>query len=327
MPITTVTSNADDLTLIVVGDYPVPVQRLWDAYADPRQLERFWGPEQWPATFTRHDMVAGGRSAYYMTGPDGSRSRGWWRFLAVEPGRQFEVEDGFAHEDGRPNEAMPTMRMVFTFEPTARGSRMTGVTYFPGVEAMQQLVEMGMVEGLRSALGQLDGLLADLAAFAASRATDAQILNDTQVRIARVIRGPAEEVWRAHHEPELLKRWLLGPDGWTMPVCNVAARVGDSYRYEWEQADGTQRFGFEGEVLESAPPHRAVTTERMIGMEGPGTTNELTLTPVGAGTLMTLIITYPNAEVRDLVLGSGMTEGMERSYVRLEEEVLAASAV
>ena len=325
MPITTVTSNADTLTLTVVGDYPVAVQRLWDAYSDPRQLERFWGPETWPATFTRHDMSAGGRSEYYMTGPDGSRARGWWHFHAVEPGRRFEVEDGFAHEDGRPNETMPTMRMVFTFEPTTSGSRMTSVTYFPSVEAMQQLVEMGMVEGLRSALGQLDGLLADLAAFAASRATAAQILSDTQVRIARVIRGPVEEVWRAHHEPELLKRWLLGPDGWTMPVCEVAAGVGDSYRYEWEKADGTQRFGFEGEVLESAPPHRAVTTERMIGMEGPGTTNELTLTPVGAGTLMTLIITYPNAELRDLVLGSGMTEGMERSYVRLEEEVLGAA--
>ena len=327
MPITTVTSNADALTLTVVGDYPVPVRRLWDAYADPRQLERFWGPETWPATFTRHDMSAGGRSEYYMTGPDGSRARGWWRFLAVEPGRRFEVEDGFAHEDGRPNEALPTMRMVFTFEPTATGSRMTGVTYFPSVEAMRQLVAMGMVEGLRSALGQLDGLLADLAAFAASFATAAQILNDTQVRIARVIRGSVEQVWRAHHEPELLKRWLLGPDGWTMPECEVAARVGDSYRYEWEKADGTQRFGFEGELLESSPPHRAVTTERMIGLEGPGTTNELTLTPVGAGTLMTLIITYPNAEVRDLVLGSGMTRGMERSYVRLEEEVLAASAL
>lgn len=124
MPITKVTSDPDALTLTVVGDYPVPVQRLWDAYADPRQLEKFWGPETWPATFTRHDMSAGGRSEYYMTGPDGSRSRGWWRFLAVDPGRRFEVEDGFAHEDGRPNDALPTMRMVFSFERTSGGSRM-----------------------------------------------------------------------------------------------------------------------------------------------------------------------------------------------------------
>ena len=325
MPITTVTSDAETLTLTVVGDYPVPVERLWDAYADPRQLERFWGPETWPATFTRHDLTAGGRSEYYMTGPDGSRAWGWWRFLAVEPGHRFELEDGFAHEDGRPNEAMPTMRMVFTFEPTARGSRFRSITYFPSIEAMEQLAEMGMVEGLRSALGKLDSVLEDLAAFAAARGTDAQILNDTQVRITRIIRGPVEQVWRAHHERDLLNRWLLGPDGWTMPVCEVAGRVGDSYRYEWEKDDGSQRFGFEGELLESAPPHRAVTTERMIGMEGPGTRNEMTLTPVGAGTLLTLVITYPSAEVRDLVLGTGMTEGMERSYVRLENDVLASA--
>lgn len=171
MPITSVTSNAEALTVTVIGDYPVPVERLWEAYADPRQLERFWGPETWPATFTRHDLAAGGRSQYYMTGPDGSTSHGWWRFVAVEPGRRIEVEDGFAHEDGRPNEAMPTMRMIFTFEPTPTGSRFTSVTYFPSLEAMERLVEMGMLEGMRSALGQLDDVLADLASFPAERAT------------------------------------------------------------------------------------------------------------------------------------------------------------
>jgi len=328
MPITSVTSDAEALTLTVVGDYPVPVERLWEAYADPRQLERFWGPEGWPATFTRHDMAEGGRSHYHMTGPDGTVSRGWWRFLALEPGRRIELEDGFAHEDGRPNEELPSMRMVFTFEPTATGSRFTGVTYFPGVEAMQQLVEMGMVEGLRSAMGQLDEVLADLASFAAERAAAARILDETRVRISRVIRGTVDQVWRAHHDADLMKRWLLGPDGWTMPVCEIASGVGDSYRYEWEAEDGSGRFGFEGELLESEPPHRAVTTERMIGMEGPGTVNEMTLTALeSGGTLLTLVITYPSAEVRDLVLGTGMTDGMERSYARLERDVLAVTAV
>jgi uncharacterized protein YndB with AHSA1/START domain len=325
MPITSVASDAEALTLTVVGDYPVSLERLWEAWADPRQIEKFWGPETWPATFTRHDMAVGGRSQYYMTGPDGTKSCGWWRFAAVEPLRAIEVEDGFAHEDGRPNENMPTMHMRLTFEETPTGSRFTSVTRFASVDAMEQLVAMGMIEGLRSAMGQMDAVLADLTSFAASRATEAQILNDTQVRITRVIRGTAEQVWRAHHEPELMQRWLLGPDGWTMPVCEVAGRVGESYRFEWEAADGSNRFGFEGELLESEPPYRAVTTERMIGMDGPGTVNEMTLTAVPAGTLLSILITYPNAEVRDMVLGTGMTTGMERSYVRLEEEMLAAA--
>ena len=170
MPVTSVSSDANALTLTLVGDYPVPAERLWEAYIDPRQLERFWGPETWPATFTRHDVAVGGRSEYYMTGPDGTKARGWWRFVAVEPARRIEPEDGFAHQDGRPNDALPTMRMVFTFEPTATGSRFTSITYFPSVEAMQQMVEMGMDDGLRSALGQLDAVLAEPAPLAAGRA-------------------------------------------------------------------------------------------------------------------------------------------------------------
>lgn len=325
MPITSVASDADSLTLTVVGDYPVPVERLWNAWADPRQVEKFWGPETWPATFTRHDMAPGGRSQYYMTGPDGNRSHGWWHFVTVEPGRLIELEDGFAHEDGTENTAMPTMRMVFTFEETPAGSRFTAVTHFPDVEAMERLVEMGMIEGMKSALGQMDDVLADLASFAVGRIAEAQILNDTQVRVTRVIRGTVGQVWRAHHEPELMKRWLLGPDGWTMPVCEVASEVGGSYRYEWEALDGSGGFGFEGELIESDPPRRAVTTERMIGMEGAGTVNEMTLTPVTGGTLLTIVISYPSAEMRDMVLGTGMVDGMETSYARLETEVLAAA--
>lgn len=159
MPITSVTSDPQSLTLTVVGDYPVSVERLWEAYSDPRQLERFWGPETWPAKFTRHDFVVGGLAHYTMTGPDGAQSSGWWRFLAIERPQLIEVEDGFAAADGTPDTAMPTMRMTFTFEPTATGARFTGVTRFASLDSMEQLVKMGMVEGMRSAMGQLDAVL------------------------------------------------------------------------------------------------------------------------------------------------------------------------
>jgi len=217
--------------------------------------------------------------------------------------------------------------MVFTFEGTEAGSRVTTVTHFPNVEAMQQVMEMGMLEGIRSAMGQMDAVLADLASFSADRPAEAKILSDTQVRVARVIRGTPHQVWRAHNESALVKKWMLGPPGWTMPVCEVAENVGDSYRYEWEAEDGSGRFGFEGDLLESEPPNRSVTTERMIGTEGPSTLNEMTLTPVEGGTLLSIVITYPDAEVRDMVLGTGMVGGMEQSYERLEREVLATGAV
>jgi len=100
---TSVMSDAAALTFIVTAEYPVPVARLWDAYACPRQLERFRRPEQWPATFTRHDMAVGGHSHYFMTVPDGTTSRGWFRFLQAEPYRTIAVVDGFADDAGVPN--------------------------------------------------------------------------------------------------------------------------------------------------------------------------------------------------------------------------------
>lgn len=325
MPITEVVSNAQALTLTVDAEYPVPVERLWDAYADPRQLERFWGPVEWPATFTRHDMAVGGESHYYMTGPDGTRAGGWFRFTAVEPHRRIELVDGFTGDDGKPNRDMPTMTMTFTFEPTQSGSRFRNVTRFPSVEAMEKVLAMGMEEGLRSAMSQIDAVVADLKSFATDRVTESQYLDDTHVRVSRVIRGTVEQVWRAHHEPALMKRWMLGPDGWTMPVCNVATKVGEHYRYEWEKTDGSERFGFEGDVLEIDAPHRVVTTERMMDTDGPDVRNELTLTPVDGGTLMSLVLTYPSKELRDMILGTGMVGGMEKSYARLEREVLSAA--
>lgn len=322
MPVTSVTKDPSALTMTVVADFPAPVERLWDAYLDPRQLERFWGPPTYPAQFTRHDAAPGGLSHYAMTGPEGDVSRGYWEWLSIEPHRSFEVLDGFALETGEPNREMPSMRMAFSFEPTDDGSRVTTTTFFNSTDELTQLLGMGMEEGMREAMSQMDEVLSDLRAFAADLPTQTQILSDTQVRVNRVIKGAPQQVWRAHHEAALLQRWLLGPDGWTMPVCEVATNVGDGYRYEWEK--GEDRFGFEGELLEAAAPYRSVTTERMIGMpaELEGTVNELTLTPVEDGTLLSLVITYPSAEVRDTILATGMTDGMETSYLRLESEVL-----
>ncbi|WP_084039128.1 SRPBCC family protein [Demequina sp. NBRC 110053] len=320
MPITSVNKDPGSLTMTVIADFAASRERLWEAYVDPRQIEKFWGPEGWPATFTRHDVFPGGRSAYYMTGPDGEKSGGFWEFLSVDPGHSFEVRDGFATDDGEENTDMPSMRMTFSFEDHEGGSRLTTTTWFGTAEQLEQLLEMGMEEGMTSAMGQIDEVLADLASFAAGNGAELQVLSDTQIRVSRVIRGSVELVWRAHHESELMKQWLLGPDGWSMPVAEPATEVGQTFRQEWAPDEGTEGepFGFTGELLEVEAPFRAVTTERMIGMEGEPSINELTLTPHADGTLLTLVITYPSAEVRDMVIGTGMVDGMETSYARLE---------
>lgn len=322
MAITSLEINREALTVTILADFPVPVTRLWQAYMDPRQLERFWGPPSWPATFTRHDVRPGGRSEYHMTSPDGERSGGFWEFISIDPPHRFEVRDGFTHEDGTPNTELPGMRMVFEFSPSDSGSRLTTTTHFPSAEALEQLVEMGMLEGTREAMGQIDEVVTDDAAFDSNQPAQLDYLDDVTIRVSRVLQASPEHIWQAYHEPEIMQQWLLGPDGWRMPVCEIGHQPGDTYRYEWESDAGEDRFGFTGEILESDAPHREVATENMIGMEGPGTVNAMHLTEITDGTLLIVVITYPSQELRDIVVATGMVDGMELSYARLESQVL-----
>jgi len=160
MPVVSTTKDEHALTLTLVADYDVAPERVWQVWADPRQLERWWGPPTWPATFEQHDFTVGGESTYFMTGPDGEKARGWWKFTAIDEPKSVEFEDGFSHDSGEPNDDMPQMRMRADIEATDKGSRMTVTTYFRSTAEMEQLVGMGMVEGIIGAAGQIDGLLA-----------------------------------------------------------------------------------------------------------------------------------------------------------------------
>lgn len=159
MTVASTTQDPDALTLVVVAELAAPPARVWQIWVDPRQLERRWGPPTWPATFEQHDVVPGGGSRYVMTGPDGEKAAGWWRFIAVDEHRSLELEDGFADAGGRPVEDMPTLRARVVLEATPSGTRMTVTSQFASLEQMQQLAAMGMVEGMTAAMGQIDALL------------------------------------------------------------------------------------------------------------------------------------------------------------------------
>lgn len=324
MPVTDVITDAENLTMTVVADLAAPVERVWDAYSDPRQLERFWGPPGWPATFTHWDHTVGGKANYTMNGPRGEKASGTWEFLNIDGPNGFEVLDAFADEDGTPNPDLPSMRMTFTFTPTAEGTRMVNTSYFASAEALEQVVAMGAVEGTTLAMSQLDAVLQDLRDYAQGKGTRVELLDDTHVRITRLVEGPRELVWRAHNDPELMKQWLLGPDGWVMTECVVATEVGQTYRNSWAPTGDTEGepFGFEGEALLIDAPKRSVQTERMIGMPVE-TLNDLNLYEEDGATLITLYIEYPDKETRDMILATGMADGMETSYARLERELLA----
>lgn len=320
MPVTDVTTDPEALTMTLTAEFAAPVERLWEAFTAPRQLERFWGPPGYPATFTEFDLTAGGRARYHMTSPKGEQYHGVWEFLEIDGPRTFTALDSFADENGEVLAEMPTSRMVFTFDRTPTGSRLVNTTHFDSAEALEKVVAMGAVEGSTLAINQLDRVLAGLREYAGGKGTQTEILDDTHVRITRLIDGPIDLVWRAHQEPELIQQWLLGPDGWRMSICEVDSTVGGRYRYEWEPLDGTEgeRFGFDGETLLVDAPRRAVTTEHMTGTDFPSTLNDLNLEEEDGATLITLLVEYPDKETRDIVLATGMTDGMEASYGRLE---------
>ncbi|WP_062200170.1 SRPBCC family protein [Demequina salsinemoris] len=325
MPITSVEKDLDALTMTIVADYPEPVSRLWEAYEDPRLLEQFWGPPGWPARFTRHDMVVGGLASYVMTGPDGESAGGYWEFTRIVPGELIEVVDGFADSAGAPDPAMPTMRIALRFSATDEGSRLETVTWFNSREELDRLLGMGMEQGTLMAMGQMDRVLEGLRVFAAGRGTLLEELGDTHVRITRWIEADRETVWHAYVTPELMRRWMLGPDGWVMTEAEMSLEAGGTYKSSWAPEPGVEGdpFGFEGEVLLVDAPYRAVTTERMIGVPEPQTTNDLTMVEEDGGTLITLLVVYPDAATKDMILGTGMVGGMEASYARLERMLQA----
>ncbi len=161
MPVTSVVRDAQARTMTITARFDAPIDRVWQVWSDPRQLERWWGPPTYPATVTEHDLAPGGTVAYAMTGPEGDRHRGWWRVRAVDPPHRLEVEDGFADADGTPSPDAPTVLMrVELSEPAEGGTQMVVTTTWATAEAMEQMLAMGVEDGITASVGQIDALVA-----------------------------------------------------------------------------------------------------------------------------------------------------------------------
>jgi uncharacterized protein YndB with AHSA1/START domain len=162
MTVTAVRKDADALTMTVDAEFEAPPERVWKLWADPRELERWWGPPTYPATFTRHDLAPGSRVEYHMTGPEGDQPRGYWDVLEADAPHRLVFRDGFANDDGTPNDALPRNEARVTIEDIGDGrTRMSIESIFPSSEAMEQVLAMGMEEGLTQAVGQIDAILAE----------------------------------------------------------------------------------------------------------------------------------------------------------------------
>ena len=162
MTVTAVRKDPEALSMTVDAEFEASPDRVWQLWADPRQLERWWGPPTYPATVDSHDLRTGGRVEYHMTGPEGDQPRGFWEIVAAEPPHRLVFNDGFANDDGTPNSDMPMNEARVTIEEIGSGrTRMSIQSIFPSTSAMEQVLAMGMEEGLTQAIGQIDAILAE----------------------------------------------------------------------------------------------------------------------------------------------------------------------
>jgi uncharacterized protein YndB with AHSA1/START domain len=169
MTVTAVTKDPEQLTMTVHSEFDAAPERVWQLWSDPRQLERWWGPPMYPATVTAHDLQVGGRVEYHMTGPSGDQPRAYWKVLEVDPPRRLVFLDGLANADGTPNADIPEMVQRVTIDAIGSGrTSMTIENVYASTAAMEQMLAMGMQEGLVGAMGQIDAILAETPASTAA---------------------------------------------------------------------------------------------------------------------------------------------------------------
>jgi uncharacterized protein YndB with AHSA1/START domain len=140
---------------------------------------------------------------------------------------------------------------------------------------------------------------------------------DREIVMTRVVDAPRRLVFEAYTNPKHLPHWMLGPEGWTMPVCEIDLRPGGAWRFVWRRSDGSE-MGMGGVYKEVVPPERLVSTEAWGG-DWPETLNTLVLSEQDSKTTITSRMLYPSKEARDAALETGMREGASQGFDRLDE--------
>ena len=141
--------------------------------------------------------------------------------------------------------------------------------------------------------------------------------SDREIVVTRVVDAPRCIVFDAMSNPMHVPQWMTGPEGWTMPVCEIDLRPGGAWRYVYRKADGSE-MTLQGSYREVAPPERVVSTESW-GPQWPKTVNTMVLTESAGQTTITITVRYPTKEARDAALQTGMKEGMDQSFARLDD--------
>ena len=161
MSVTSVEKDPESLTMTVTADLDATVERAWQLWADPRQFEQWWAPPGYPATVVDHELRAGGRITFFMTGTEGERHDSTWEVIAADPPRHLELRDADVDEDGRPNDGNTMTAMIITIdERDGGGAVMVIRTHFDSQAGMEEVLATGFEEGMRIVFSQIEAVLA-----------------------------------------------------------------------------------------------------------------------------------------------------------------------
>ena len=161
MSVTSVEKDLEGLTMTVTASLDATVERAWQLWADPRQFEQWWGPPGYPTTVVDHDLRAGGLIRFFMAGTDGERHDSTWAVIAADPPRHLELRDADVDADGRPNDDNAMTAMLITIDERDSGGTVMAIDiHFDSLAGMEQVLAMGIEEGMRMVLSQIDGVLA-----------------------------------------------------------------------------------------------------------------------------------------------------------------------
>jgi uncharacterized protein YndB with AHSA1/START domain len=310
---------SDDREIVVFRTYAVPRDLVWRAWTDPQSITHWWGPIGFSTTTHHMDMRPGGTWRFTMHGPDGRDYENQIVYDEVVPHSRLTY-----HHAGVGRDESVHFHSTVTFDEVREGTRLTVRMVFPSTEARDQCErDYGAVEGGLQTVTRLGDHL-DKHIDAPRHGMAFALPADRRIVLCRRFDAPAELVFDSLTRPECVPRWLIGPPGWSMPVCEIDLRPGGRMHYLW-RGDKGEQMEMHGAFVEIDPPRRIVHTERFTSgcPEQAGeqhvTTTLSAIPGQPGGTTLTITIAYGDAHARDAMLAVGFEAGVAASYRRLAE--------
>jgi uncharacterized protein YndB with AHSA1/START domain len=304
--------NETNREIVVTRLVSAPREKVWCAFTDAQHIHSWWGPNGFTTTTSEMDVRVGGLWRYVMHGPDGVDYTNWIRYTKVTPHARLEYE----HGGDDPENAVFTAAV----ELEARGSDKTQVTLrllFATPEMREEMVKFGAGDGGGQTLGRLDAFMSNGVQHFSGEMT-LTMLSDCEFIVTRQFKAPREQVFEAWTTREDVMRWYAHCDKMTMTSCDIDLRVGGKWRYVLKMNDNGSAHSFSGEYRVIDKPRRLVYTERYEQMANTDHTVSLIFTEHKGVTTLSIHSLYPNKEMRDGHVQSGMEAGMRETLDQLD---------